>query len=200
MPSRIDFAAALARSPEIHLVVTRGDSPGEVRLYGRGGDAVVTTEEAEIGPDLYSYRVLEGADPLGYSSSEDIRKEFGVPHDADWWLRATSRTEAPDLVVQLSEFFDSPRSPDVYLTPSPGYGFKFNRKAGHGSLARRELVVPMLFAGPGVPHGNLEVARTVDLAPTLLRYLGVDYDPDEMDGQDLAIELPEESPGRKIER
>ena len=36
---------------------------------------------------------------------------------------------------------------------------------------------------PGVLHA----ARTVDLAPTLLSYLGVAYDPDEMDGEDLEI-------------
>ena len=31
------------------------------------------------------------------------------------------------------------------------------------------------------------VARTVDLAPTLLSYLGVAYDPGDMDGEDLGI-------------
>ena len=60
--------------------------------------------------------------------------------------------------------------------------------------------MPLVFSGPAVPPGALEVARTVDLAPTLLRYLGIPFDPEEMDGTDLAIEDPGRSPGRKIER
>jgi len=156
------------------------------------------TEEQASGPDLYSYRVVDGTDPFGYTEVEEVHRNLGTAQTADWWLHATARSGAPDLVVQLSEFFDSPRSPDVYITPAPGYGFKFNRSAGHGSLAWREMVVPLVFAGPGVPHGTLEAARTVDLAPTILRYLGVPFDPEEMDGTDLSIEHPERSPGRKI--
>jgi arylsulfatase A-like enzyme len=50
--------------------------------------------------------------------------------------------------------------------------------------------VPLVFAGPGVAPGRRRVARTVDLAPTLLRYLGVPFDPATMDGDDLAIGSP----------
>ena len=35
--------------------------------------------------------------------------------------------------------------------------------------------------------GFLHAARTVDLAPTLLSYLRVAYEPDELDGEDLEI-------------
>jgi arylsulfatase A-like enzyme len=198
MPNRYGFAAALARRQEIRLVVTRGERPGEVHVYGPTGEALIVTDEQASGPDLYTYRVVDGDDPLGYGGLEEVGTALGTGHTADWWLHATARSEAPDLVVQLSEFFDSPRSPDVYITPAPGYGFKLNRSAGHGSLARRETVVPLVFAGPGIAPGTLEAARTVDLAPTLLRYLGVPFDPEEMDGVDLAIEHPERSPGRKI--
>ncbi len=198
MPNRYGFAAALARRKEIRLVVTRGERPGEVHIYGPVGESVIETEEQVSSPDLYSYRVVDGTDPLGYTEIEEVRPNLGTGQTADWWLHKTARSGAPDLVVQLSEFFDSPRSPDVYITPAPGYGFKFNRSAGHGSLARREMVVPLVFAGPGVPRGTLEAARTVDLAPTILRYLGVPFDPEEMDGTDLSIEHPEHSPGRKI--
>ncbi|MCM3876729.1 MAG: hypothetical protein NEA02_09955, partial [Thermoanaerobaculia bacterium] len=103
------------------------------------------------------------------------------------WLEATAETEFPDLVVQLPEFFDSPRSPDVFVSPKDGYGFTKGYVAGHGSLSRSETVVPLLFAGPGVTPGVRHAARTVDLAPTLLSYLGVAYDPDEMDGEDLEV-------------
>ena len=198
LPSRYGFAATLARRPEILLVVTRGELPGEVHVYGATGEAVIVTEETALGSDLYTYRVIEGSDPLGYASLPEVAPMLGHPETSGRWLHATARTAAPDLVVQLSEFFDSPRSPDVYITPRDGYGFRSGKAAGHGSLARREMVVPIVFAGPGVVHGTLAAARTVDLAPTLLRYLGIPFDPEEMDGADLAIEHPETSPGRKM--
>ena len=49
------------------------------------------------------------------------------------------------------------------------------------------MVVPLVFAGPGVEPGRRPAARTVDLAPTILGWLGVPFDPDEMDGDDLRI-------------
>ncbi len=136
---------------------------------------------------LYTYRVLEGEDPFGYASDPAVRDLIGSPQDADDWLDATAEGPYPDLVVQLPEFFDSPRAPDVFVSPADGYGFTSGKAAGHGSLTRSEMVVPLLFAGPGVPPGHRHAARTVDLAPTLLSYLGVPYDAEEMDGDDLEI-------------
>ncbi|MGE5717275.1 MAG: alkaline phosphatase family protein [Acidobacteriota bacterium] len=180
------FAATLARATEVRLVATRGAFPGTVALYGPAGRAEIVREDRDGLDSLYLYRVLEGDDPLAYSSSA-ARPLVGSAHEADEWLEATAETEYPDLVVQLPEFFDSPRSPDVYISPKDGYGFTKGYVDGHGSLSRSETVVPFLFAGPGVSPGILHAARTVDLAPTLLSYLGVAYDPDEMDGEDLEI-------------
>ena len=117
----------------------------------------------------------------------EIREALGRPLPADRWLRLTAGTEYPDLPVQLPEFFDSPRAPDILLSPRDGFGFTFDRAAGHGSLGRLETVVPFVFAGPGVAPGHRPVARTVDLAPTLLRYLGIPFDASTMDGDDLGI-------------
>ncbi len=185
-PGALLFAATLARAPEVRLVVTRGAFPGMVALYGPAGRAEIVREDRDDLETLYRYRVLEGEDPLGYSGSA-AAPLVGSAHEADEWLEATAETEYPDLVVQLPEFFDSPRSPDVFISPKDGYGFTKGYVAGHGSLSRSETVVPFLFAGPGVSPGILYAARTVDLAPTLLSYLGVAYDPDEMDGEDLEI-------------
>ena len=51
------------------------------------------------------------------------------------WLDATATGPYPDLVVQLPEFFDSPRAPDVFVSPAEGYGFTSGKAAGHGSSA-----------------------------------------------------------------
>ncbi len=198
VPSRYGFAAMLASSPEIGLVVTRGERPGEVYVYGPSGESVIDTEEGALGADLYAYRVIDGTDPLGYTTLSGVAERVGTPQSASWWLHATATSAYPDLVVQLSEFFDSPRSPDVYITPADGYGFRFGKSAGHGSLARREMVVPLVFAGPGVAPGRIDEARTVDLTPTILRYLRIPFDIEEMDGIDLAIEHPANIADRKI--
>jgi len=186
IPDASLFAATLARAPEVRLVATRGPSSGTVALYGPSGRAEIVRDDRDGLESLYLYRVLEGDDPLGYAHSA-AAPLVGSAHDPDEWLEATAETEFPDLVVQLPEFFDSPRSPDVFISPQDGYGFTRGYTAGHGSLSRSETVVPLLFAGPGVTPGVLHAARTVDLAPTLLSYLGVAYDPDEMDGEDLEI-------------
>jgi arylsulfatase A-like enzyme len=186
VPAASLFAATLARAPEVRLVATRGASSGTVALYGPAGRSEIVREDRDGLESLYVYRVLEGEDPLGYASGP-AASLVGSPHDPDEWLEATAETEYPDLVVQLPEFFDSPRSPDVFLSPRDGYGFTSGYAAGHGSLSRSETVVPLVFAGPGVTPGVLHAARTVDVAPTILSYLGVAYDPDEMDGEDLEI-------------
>ena len=192
IPAVSAFAATLARAPEVRLVVTRGPGSGRVLVYGPSGRAEIAREDREGAASLYSYRVLEGDDPLGYAGDPAARSLFGAPHEADDWLDATATGPFPDLAVQLPEFFDSPRAPDVFVSPAEGFGFTSGKAAGHGSLSRSDTVVPLLFAGPGVPPGHLRAARTVDLAPTLLSYFGIAFDPEEMDGVDLEI-----APGRK---
>jgi hypothetical protein len=187
MPPVSSFAATLARAKEVRLVVTRGSAAGRVLVYARNGRSEIARVEGDETPARYAYRVLEGQDPLGYASDPSARVLLGAPHEASDWLDATAAGPYPDLVVQLPEFFDSPRAPDVYISPADGFGFTSGKAAGHGSLSRSETVVPFLFAGPGVAPGHRRAARTVDLAPTLLSYLGVPYDPDDMDGDDLEI-------------
>ncbi len=187
MPPVSRFAATLVRAPEVRLVVTRGPAAGRVVVYGPAGRSEIARIEGDDAPPRYAYHVLEGTDPLGYASDPAVRGLLDAPQEADDWLDATAAGPYPDLVVQLPEFFDSPRAPDVFLSPADGYGFTSGKAAGHGSLTRSETVVPFLFAGPGVPPGHRHAARTVDLAPTILSYLGVPYDPEEMDGDDLEI-------------
>ena len=186
MPPVSAFAATLARAPEVRLVVTRGPAAGRVVVYGPAGRSEIAREDSTT-PTRYRYTVLDGEDPLGYTSDPAVRPLVGTAREADEWLNATAAGPYPDLVVQLPEFFDSPRAPDVYVSPADGYGFTSGKAAGHGSLSRSEMVVPVLFAGPGVLPGHRRAARTVDLAPSLLGYLGIPFDADEMDGEDLEI-------------
>ena len=182
IPPRSDFAAALADLPEIRLVLTRGPEAGWVDVYGPSGRSETHREERDDGKDVYTYRLLEGTDPLGLPPAL-----LGRPLSAAEWLAGTAATEYPDLPVQAVEFFDSPRAPDVLVSPIDGVGFRAGRLGGHGALSRVETVVPLVFAGPGVRPGRIPAARTLDLTPTLLSYLRVPYDEAEMDGRSLGI-------------
>ncbi|MCI0409836.1 MAG: hypothetical protein L0191_14940, partial [Acidobacteria bacterium] len=62
--------------------------------------------------------------------------------------------------------------------------------AVHGSPYEVDRQVPMLFMGPGVPHGlSDQRARTVDLAPTLARLAGIPS-PEGLDGTPLILTSP----------
>ena len=191
MPPLSEFAAALARAPEVALVITRGTNAGHILVYGPGGVAEIAREERDDGEPLYSYHVRGGTDPFGYTANSLLERFVSEgAHPSSEWLEATAQTEYPDLVVQLPEFFDSPRAPDVFLSPQTGYGFRTGKAAGHGALSRSEMVVPLVFAGPGVVPGLRPSARTLDLAPTLLRWLGIPFDSATLDGDDLEIGMP----------
>ena len=47
--------------------------------------------------------------------------------------------------------------------------------ASHGGLDHTHIGVPCVIAGPGVRQGTLPIARTVDLYPTYLKYLGIPH-------------------------
>jgi len=62
--------------------------------------------------------------------------------------------------------------------------------AVHGSPYEVDRQVPLLFMGPGVPHGMSDQrARTVDVAPTLARLAGIPA-PDDLDGFPLILSRP----------
>ena len=62
--------------------------------------------------------------------------------------------------------------------------------AVHGSPYMVDRQVPMVFMGPGVPHGlSDQRAHTVDLAPTLARLAGIPA-PDGLDGHPLILTSP----------
>ena len=76
--------------------------------------------------------------------------------------------------------FEPTRSGDLYLVVKPGWQIAYEGDSaahyatGHGSPWRYDSLVPLVFAGPGVPHAV--VARrveTVDVAPTIAAILGI---------------------------
>ncbi len=176
----------LAGYPATDLVMVRL-SDNSVRVQNKNGVGVID-RIVQNGEKLYRYRITKGTDPLGYTSYPKAAALMnGNYHDADAWLAVTLDTPKPDCVVQLIELNDSPRSGDIVLFAADGWDFGGAEKGGHGGLLRHEIIVPWIWAGPGLPaKSSITAARTVDLMPTMLHLIGRDDAvPNGLDGKSL---------------
>jgi len=144
-----------------------------------------------------SYSVAVGQDPLGWAGKVPAELLGGKPARPRRWLVVTNDTDYPGLPTQILAYFRAPRAGDLAIFTSPGWDFLSSNRAGHGGLrACDDMHVPLLLAGPGVPHKTISVARTIDLVPTLLQLLKTDNPgyhtkkhPQKFDGQSL-IQTP----------
>ena len=122
----------------------------------------------------YRYRVIDSQCPLGYSGNSRATSRLldGQFHPGKEWLLATAESEYPDLPVQIIEMFDSDRAGDLVFFAADGWDFSPANLGGHGSVRATDMIVPMVFAGPGItPGGQIETARTVDVAPTIIEMI-----------------------------
>ncbi len=91
--------------------------------------------------------------------------------------------------------------PKAFLGVEPAVGFQFGPgfsgdyvaaplyRATHGYDPRRpEMKASLILAGPSVPHGLLEGARLIDIAPTIASWLGLAMP--NVDGTPLVVHAP----------
>ncbi len=163
-------------------VVAYPAGPDRVRVRRKGGEVEFRQDggrRANI-----SYHLIAGEDPPGWKGQVPAAALDGAPLSSREWLTATRETDYPDLPAQIVAYFRSRVAGDVAVFAAPGWDLFETHRAGHGGLGRDDMLVPMLLVGPGVPHGRIEDARTVDLTPTLLHLLGRDLPPG-LDGRSL---------------
>jgi hypothetical protein len=164
-------AVAYAAGPNRARVLLKN---GEVEFRQDGGPGANIT-----------YSVRSGDDPPAWRLQLPADLAAGRPASPRHWLEATGGTRFPDLPTQVLAYFRSRRAADLAVFAAPGWCFFEENRSGHGGLRPGEVFVPLLLAGPGVPHAGLPVARTVDLMPTLLQLLGQPV-PSGLDGVPLA--------------
>jgi arylsulfatase A-like enzyme len=165
-----DLPRLLVSEPAVDAVAF---SPGEnrARVCTSGGEVEFRQPDGP-GGDV-SYHLLRGSDPFGWAGSVPAAALEGEPMSPRQWLHATAETDFPDLPAPIVAYFRAPRAGDIAVFAAPGWDLAgAGKKAGHGGLRPGDMHVPLLLAGPGVPHRRLDGARTVDLVPTLLELLG----------------------------
>ncbi|MFW6132482.1 MAG: alkaline phosphatase family protein [Planctomycetota bacterium] len=178
----VDLVATLLSRPEVDAVAYRA-APHRVRLLLAGGKEVEFRQDGGRATAI-TYRRVSGDDPLGWRGVVPEAMLSGEPASPREWLEATTGSDYADLPAQLLAYFRAPRAGDLAVFAAQGWDFSDQHAAGHGGLTAGEMHVPLLLAGPGVPHGRLDAARTVDLVPTLLELLGREA-PECLDGRSL---------------
>ncbi|MBN2581442.1 MAG: alkaline phosphatase family protein [Planctomycetes bacterium] len=165
----VNLIAALVEQEAVDAVAY-AMSPDVVRLVRKEGE-VEFSQSGGRGAGV-SYRLVSGTDPLGWNGHVPAEMLDGSPHSPRQWLAATVDTQFPGLPAQIVAYFRAHRAGDLVAFAAPGWDFRTQNRAGHGGLRPGEMLVPMMLAGPGVPHGMVDVAQTVDMMPTLLHLLG----------------------------
>jgi arylsulfatase A-like enzyme len=178
--------------------------PNRVRVRRADGEVQFTQDDGPGGAITYS--LIRGQDPLGWHGAVPEEMLAGAACSPREWLAATAATGYPDLPAQIVAYFRAARGGDLAVFAAVGWDFGAVNRAGHGGLRPGDMHVPLLLAGPGVPHQRRRAARTVDLMPTLLALLGRPIPPG-LDGRCLVAlptvpgaALTEEASGRPAER
>jgi hypothetical protein len=170
-----------------------------VRVESRHGSA--TIERMGRGADR-QYRVSRmTGDPLAIRDDADLLAfvEAGW-HDRAAWLMRTADAAMPDFVVQVGDLFDSHRAGDAMIFAVDHASFDDHYAGGHGSCLRADMHIPMYIAGPDIAPGTtLHAARVVDVAPTIVEWLGGRARLDSvsgLDGRSLLTDLTAATPDR----
>ncbi len=180
-PDGMDLVRFLADLPQVD-VVAHAAGENRVRVVRQNGQVEFAQPDGRGGK--ISYRLIEGDDPLGWKQAVPAEMLNGKPASGREWLKATSRTNYPDLPEQIVAYFRAKRAGDIAVFATDGWDFRNSNRAGHGGLNPSDMHVPLIIAGPGIQPRTVEHARAIDVMPTLLELLGRKIPPT-VDGQSL---------------
>ena len=157
----------------VDIVMTKNEK-NQILIKSKRGDAILENKESGL-----QYTPLKN-DPFGYEGIKDFLT-------FDECLDKTFNTSYPDALVQIFQIFNSSRCGDIVISAKTGFDlrdkFEFPKhKSSHGSLKSDHMHVP-LIVNKKIKDNNI---RTVDLFPTIIDYLGFNYEK-KLDGTKLDI-------------
>lgn len=169
--------------------------PGEphlTRIISRSGSSLINARFDDTSPAELAYEVIEGEDPLGYTSDPAVAPLVSSGyHDEREWLRATAQSAYPDAPVQISQIMELERSGSIIVIPSGPHTFNSRVWAKHGSLCTDEMRTVFAVSGPGLGKGVLPYSRTIDVLPTFLHLMGKESGDAHIDG--VVLDMPSRS-------
>jgi predicted AlkP superfamily phosphohydrolase/phosphomutase len=177
----IDLLSVLIKKPAVDAIAW---AMGKNKCCVRTKRGVAEFSQPDGRDGKISCKIVTG-DPFGWAGKVSEKLLGGQPASSRQWLKATCDTSYPDLPAQILSYFRGSRAGDIAVFATSGWDFGSTNSAGHGGLdSYEDLCVPLLLAGPGVPHKRASAVRTVDLVPTILKLLDK-TPPKNMDGISL---------------
>lgn len=167
----VDLVDRLKRIEGICCVIGR-PKEDEIAIFTATGESRIRRSGAGDKAS-FMYEVTAGEDPLGYRGTPGASALMdGDFHSSRDWLNATCSASRPDIAAQLPSLFDSPYSGDLFIVSADDWDFEKVNVSGHGGFLKGEMLVPLVVAGPRIRKGTFGPVRIVDVAPTILDYLG----------------------------
>lgn len=190
--NELDLIHYLRHQPETDLLLVRNGNH-HVRIFNENSEAEVTRVWSS-GKYWYSYRVLNGGDPLKYTEDLQLKPLIAnnTPLTAAQWLPLTAKKEYGDAIVQIGQIFTDGRVGDMMIVPKPNWVFRHEKASTHGGLSQEDIHIPIMMHGPGIAPQKMTYGRSVDVMPTILAWFGKTTP--HRDGQDLFH--PDPSPSR----
>jgi predicted AlkP superfamily pyrophosphatase or phosphodiesterase len=168
----IDLIEYLRHQPETDLLLVRNNNH-HVRIFNQDSEAEITRVWSS-GKYWYSYRTLNGSDPLRYTEDPKLKSLIAnnTPLTAAQWLPLTAQKEYGDAIVQIGQIFTDGRVGDMIIVPKPNWVFRHEKASTHGSLSQEDMHIPIMMHGPTLAPQKIAYGRSVDVMPTILSWYG----------------------------
>src|SRR5271157_670428 len=168
--------------------------PDTILVHDRVGIGCMSRQGGKGDERSYKYEVLEGDDPLAYTTDAPDLVD-GQYHSHLDWLRGTCQATYPNVPEHMFGFFDCGFAPTLVAIVKPGWVCHHPEDPQdqtatfvnmHGSELRYEVSTPLVIGGAGVKRGmELDVCQNVDMLPTILKLLGISFNPGDFHGRPL---------------
>jgi hypothetical protein len=178
----VDLVEALLSFEAVSHVFVADRANARYRIFGKLGEAVITTKEAREGRSFFSYSIVSGVDPLGYWGHPELQSMIrdSAFQTGNEWAAATRGTQFPDGVVQVVQLLDGRNSGDLIIDAAPYFEpWDEMQKGLHGALRREHIAVPLFIHSPRLDYEKAQalfergrLPRTVDVYPTILKFFG----------------------------
>jgi predicted AlkP superfamily pyrophosphatase or phosphodiesterase len=167
-----------ARLREVITAVSKDLGITKPIITASSGSGVIlnyeAAEDAKVQPETLDAKMVERLKRVDIVEDVFTKREL-----------ASASANGREYLEIFSHSYHPERAGDLLIRFKPYYLFRGRHGTSHGSPYRYDTHVPVVFSGPGVKHGwYSEKVRTVDIAPTLAKLLGLEP-AQEIDGRIL---------------